>query len=140
MAATVTDKGSDEVTGALRAVAPFWLGGIPPLVPAISGQDDGQPGTAAPRVLPADRARLLRRRRCGVRHVPRVSTPKAVAGDPQRAGCQNGDITTVRALPAEATAPLVRRVCAFDRQIMVIPREPRPPAAGVDLVCVQSPR
>ena len=58
----------------------------------------------------------------------------------QRAGCRNGDITTVRALPAEAAAPLVRKVCTFDRQIMVIPHEPRPPAAGVDLVCVYSPR
>ena len=70
----------------------------------------------------------------------RTALASSVAGAPQRAGCQNGDITTVRALPAEAAAPLVRRVCALDRQIMVIPREPRPPAAGVDLVCVQSPR
>ena len=72
---------------------------------------------------------------------PRVSTPEAIAGELQRAGCRNGDIATVRALPAEAAAPLVRRVCAFDRQIVVIPREPRPPAAAVvDLLCVYSPR
>ena len=142
MAATATGKGFEWITGTRRAVAPFRLGGTPPLVPAIYGRGDGQPGTDAPRVLPADRARLLRRgrRRGRVQHVPRVSTPKVVAGDLQRAGCRNGDITTVRALPAEAAAPLVRRVCAFDRQIMVIPLEPRLPAAAVDLVCVYSPR
>ncbi len=71
---------------------------------------------------------------------PRVSTPEAIAGDLQRAGCRNGDIATVRALPAEAAAPLVRWVCAFDRQIVVVPREPRPPATVVDLLCVYSPR
>ena len=71
---------------------------------------------------------------------PRVSTPEGVAGELQRAGCRNGDVATVRALPAEAAAPLVRRVCAFDRQIVVVPREPRPPATVVDLVCVYSPR
>jgi hypothetical protein len=71
---------------------------------------------------------------------PRVSTPEAIAGELQRAGCRNGDIATVRALPAEAAAPLVRKVCAFDRQIVVIPREPRPPATVVDLLCVYSPR
>ncbi len=71
---------------------------------------------------------------------PRVNTPEAIAGDLQRSGCRNGDIATVRGLPADATAALVRKVCAFDRQIVVIPREPRPPATIVDLLCIYSPR
>ena len=71
---------------------------------------------------------------------PRVNTPEAIAGDLQRSGCRSGDIATVRGLPADAAAALVRRVCAFDRQIVVIPREPRPPATIVDLLCVYSPR
>ncbi len=71
---------------------------------------------------------------------PRVNTPEAIAGDLQRSGCRNGDIATVRALPADAAAALVRKVCAFDRQIVVIPREPRPPATVVDLLCIYSPR
>ena len=59
---------------------------------------------------------------------PRVNTPEAIAGDLQRSGCRNGDVATVRALPADVAAALVRRVCAFNQQIVVIPREPRPPA------------
>ena len=71
---------------------------------------------------------------------PRVNTPEAIAGDLQRSGCRTGDIATVRGLPADAAAALVRRVCAFTQQIVVIPREPRPPATIVDLLCIYSPR
>jgi hypothetical protein len=71
---------------------------------------------------------------------PRVNTPEAIAADLQRSGCRNGDIATVRGLPADAAAALVRRVCAFNQQIVVIPREPRPPATIVDLLCIYSPR
>jgi hypothetical protein len=71
---------------------------------------------------------------------PRVNTPEAIGGDLQRSGCRSGDIATVRSLPADAAAPLIRRVCAFNQQIVVIPREPRPPASLVDLLCIYSPR
>jgi hypothetical protein len=71
---------------------------------------------------------------------PRVNTAEAIAGDLQRSGCRNGDIATVRAFRADAAATLVRRVCAFNQQIVVIPREPRPPATIVDLLCVYAPR
>jgi hypothetical protein len=71
---------------------------------------------------------------------PRVNTPEAIAGDLQRSGCRSGDIATVTGLPADAAAALVRRVCAFNQQIVVIPREPRPPATIIDLLCVYSPR
>ena len=70
---------------------------------------------------------------------PRVNTPEAIGSDLQRSGCKNGDIATVTSLPAEAAAPLIRRVCAFNQQIVVIPREPRPPGSLVDLVCVYAP-
>jgi hypothetical protein len=71
---------------------------------------------------------------------PRVNTPEAIAGDLQRAGCRNGDVATITSLPADAAAPLIRRVCAFSQQIVVIPREPRPPVSLVDLLCVYAPR
>ena len=71
---------------------------------------------------------------------PRINTPEAIAADLQRSGCRNGDIATVTSLPADAAAPLIRKVCAFNQQIVVIPREPRPPGSLVDLLCVYSPR
>jgi hypothetical protein len=71
---------------------------------------------------------------------PRINTPEAIAADLQRSGCKNGDIATVTSLPADAAAPLIRKVCAFTQQIVVIPREPRPPGSLVDLLCVYSPR
>src|SRR4051812_17556892 len=71
---------------------------------------------------------------------PRVNTPEGIGGDLQRSGCKNGDIATVTSLPADAAAPLIRRVCAFNQQIVVIPREPRPPGSLVDLLCIYSPR
>jgi hypothetical protein len=71
---------------------------------------------------------------------PRINTAEAIVGDLQRSGCKNGDIATVTNLPADAAAPLIRRVCAFNQQIVVIPREPRPPGSLVDLVCIYSPR
>jgi hypothetical protein len=71
---------------------------------------------------------------------PRINTPEAIAADLQRSGCRNGDIATVTSLPADAAAPLIRKVCAFTQQIVVIPREPRPPGSLVDLICVYAPR
>lgn len=71
---------------------------------------------------------------------PRVNTLEAIGSDLQRSGCKNGDIATVTSLPADAAASLIRKVCAFNQQIVVIPREPRPPGSLVDLVCVYSPR
>lgn len=71
---------------------------------------------------------------------PRINTPEAIGSDLQRSGCKSGDITTVTGLPADAAAPLIRKVCAFNQQIVVIPREPRPPGGLVDVVCIYSPR
>ena len=71
---------------------------------------------------------------------PRINTPEAIAADLQRSGCKSGDIATVTSLPADAAAPLIRKVCAFNQQIVVIPREPRPPGSLVDLLCVYAPR
>lgn len=71
---------------------------------------------------------------------PRINTPEAIAADLQRSGCRNGDVATVTSLPADAAAPLIRKVCAFTQQIVVIPREPRPPGSLVDLLCVYAPR
>ena len=71
---------------------------------------------------------------------PRINTPEAVAADLQRSGCKNGDIATVTSLPADAAAPVIRKICAFNQQIVVIPREPRPPGSLVDLICVHAPR
>src|SRR3954471_14608128 len=71
---------------------------------------------------------------------PRINTPEAIGGDLQRSGCKTGDIAMVTSLPADAAAPLIRRVCAFNQQIVVIPREPRPPGSLVDLLCIYSPR
>jgi hypothetical protein len=71
---------------------------------------------------------------------PRINTAEAIVGDLQRSGCKTGDVATVTSLPADAAAPLIRRVCAFNQQIVVVPREPRPPGSLVDLVCIYSPR
>jgi hypothetical protein len=78
---------------------------------------------------------------CGACAVsPRINTPEAIAADLQRSGCKNGDIATVTSLPADAAAPLIQKVCAFTQQIVVIPREPRPPGSLVDLLCIYAPR
>lgn len=71
---------------------------------------------------------------------PRINTPEAITADLQRSGCRSGDIATVTSLPADAAAALVRKVCDFHQQIVVIPREPRPPGSLVDLLCVYAPR
>ena len=71
---------------------------------------------------------------------PRINTPEAIGSDLQRSGCRNGDIATVTSLPPDAAAPLIRKMCAFNQQIVVIPREPRPPGSLVDLICVYAPR
>src|SRR3954470_23382033 len=71
---------------------------------------------------------------------PRINTPEAIAADLQRSGCKSGDIATVTSLPADAAAPLIRKVCAFNQQIVVIPREPRPTGSLVDLLCIYAPR
>ena len=71
---------------------------------------------------------------------PRINTPEATASDLQRSGCKSGEIATVTSLPADAAAPLIRKVCAFNQEIVVIPREPRPPGSLVDLLCIYSPR
>ena len=71
---------------------------------------------------------------------PRINTPEAIAGDLQRSGCKSGDIATVTSLPADAAAPLIRKVCAFNQQIVVIPREPRPQGSLVDLLYIYAPR
>lgn len=71
---------------------------------------------------------------------PRVNSPEAIGGELQRSGCRNGDIATVRDLPADAAAALIRKLCAFNQQIVIIPREPRPPASLVDLLCIYAPR
>jgi hypothetical protein len=146
------DRGSDEIAGTLRAVAPFWSAGV---MPRVLGTIRTRLMGSLEQPRPASSLRAALAFSVAVAGIPvagvvsaaaacdtspRGSTPEAVAGELQRAGCRNGDIATVRALPAEAAAPLVRRVCAFDRQIVVIPREPRPPATVVDLVCVYAPR
>lgn len=71
---------------------------------------------------------------------PRINSPDAIATDLQRSGCKSGDIATVTSLPADEAAPLIRKVCAFTQQIVVVPREPRPPGSLVDLICIYSPR
>ena len=71
---------------------------------------------------------------------PRINSPDAIATDLQRSGCKSGDIATVTSLPADAAAPLIRKVCSFTQQIVVVPREPRPPGSLVDLISIYSPR
>jgi hypothetical protein len=71
---------------------------------------------------------------------PVANTADGVVVAMQQNGCRTGDIATVTSLPASTAASLIRRVCAFDRQIVVIPREPQRLGSIVDLVCVYSPR
>lgn len=71
---------------------------------------------------------------------PRVNTAEGVAASMQQNGCRAGEVATVVSLPASTAVPLIRRICAFDRQIVVVPRE-APRAAGlVDLACIYAPR
>ena len=83
----------------------------------------------------ADRSCLRRLRRLAQDQYARGDR-----GDLQRSGCKSGDIATVTSLPADAAAPLIRKVCAFNQQIVVIPREPRPQGSLVHLLCVYAPR
>jgi hypothetical protein len=88
--------------------------------------------------LPASFASLAAFGACAIS--PRINTPEAIVADLQRSGCKSGDIATVTSLPADAAAPLIRKVCAFNQQIVVIPREPRPAGSLVDLLCIYAPR
>ena len=144
--------GSDEIAGTVQAVASFWLSGILLMVLGyirarmMVNLEQPRPASSLRAALAFSVAAAgiavagVPAAAAACDTSPRVSTPEAIAGELQRAGCRNGDVATVRALPAEAAAPLVRRVCAFNQQIVVVPREPRPPATVVDLVCVYSPR